>query len=176
MTAQDEPVISQMTFLIVFSLQFVLYTYFSIRAFSCFKEMRNVFNILQCVTLLGFLVDRIAGIVYDIYKPTDGMQDNQLQQIYMFFQLPQDLLCLTIMANFFSWVEVYLTFRNIIFLQKHTDQSEVLETNRANLLSVKSIKGLEMRASKIGSSSSFNGKSVALSGRFNSITSRKGLA
>ena len=109
-------------FLVVFAVQLVLSSYLSFRGLYKNKEMRNIFNYIMIFGLNMFMIDRMLGIVYDLYY---SQQDHYFELIYAFFQLPQDLLMLVIMAQFLSWVEVYLTFENILFIQKHLNSHGV---------------------------------------------------
>jgi len=94
----------------IFTVELLVYVWLGVKAFVLIREGRNIFNLLMfaCVTL--FLVDRIAGIVTDLYYTHDSYS---FVLIYLFFQLPQNLLEIAIMVFFFSLSEVYLTLQSL---------------------------------------------------------------
>jgi hypothetical protein len=95
------------------------------------KEGRNIFNLLTYIFMNLFLLDRIIGILYDLnYVHTQY----EFVLLYFFFQLPQNLLEITIMVFFFSLYEVYLTLENLEYLKRLGSQVRNSHLNTSSLM------------------------------------------
>lgn len=78
-----------------------------------------------------FILNRIIGIIYDL----DFVHTQyEFVLLYVFFQLPQNLLEITIMVFFFSLYEVYLTLENLEYLQRLGSCTRASNFNSSSLM------------------------------------------
>ena len=56
--------IGEYVFLALFSLMFVIYSIFTLKAMCKNQEMRNIFNFIQSLSIIAFLLCRILSIIW----------------------------------------------------------------------------------------------------------------
>jgi hypothetical protein len=116
-------------FLIVFSIELVLYFFFSVRTTIRVKASRNLFNYIMAFTYSAFLFVRIFGIIYTLV----AQKNYSFMQQYLELQLPMDLLDIALIAFVFSLSEVFTTLSNLKDIRRSQQETtkESLITNEA---------------------------------------------
>ena len=109
--------------MLILLTQLLVHIYLSIQSFKQ-KEMRNTYNYIVAVCISVCLVNHISYLVYEIITETGINKEdyrNQVYWAYLQFQLPFDLLNISILAHFFQWHELSHTLNYVIDINKRND-------------------------------------------------------
>lgn len=121
-------------FFVLFALELIVYLYFTLRTMWKVKESRNIFNFLIAIGFTLFMANRVTCIIIDLQTNIHF----SFMLIYLFFQLPQDLLEIALLAFLFSMSEVFLTLEHLrhiaasqLTLSKATLRSEIIGASQS---------------------------------------------
>jgi hypothetical protein len=102
------------------------HSYFTVKSFNS-DEMRNIYNYLMSFGIFSCLVVHIVCLQYSIWHDHNGEYSQNSLQNYVCFQLTFDLLNISVLAQFFQWMEVLYTLRYKIQINARQEKALLLE-------------------------------------------------
>ena len=116
-----------------FTAAFIIHIFFSCKSYKN-VEMRNIHNNLMSVCIALCLIVHITTLLYSILFDKQKYFPKASIQGYLYVQLSFDLLNISVLAQFFQWLNVSYTLNYMIQVkERKTSKKASLQSRRSNI-------------------------------------------